>query len=73
MPSEFDGILAIEAFKELVEGLGTMRLREEDVINKMQPEAGLLESRMKVIFFTETHDQDGVKRDIYVPMTVPLT
>ena len=40
---------------------------------KMQREAGLLESRMKVIFFTETHDQDGVKRDIYVPMTVPLT
>ena len=32
---ELDGIAAVEAFKELGEGVGTMRLKEENVINKM--------------------------------------
>ena len=36
MPSELDRIAAIEAFKELNEGVGSMRPEEEDVIDKMQ-------------------------------------
>ena len=36
--------MAIEAFKELGEVVGTIRPEEEDVIGKMQPNAGLLKS-----------------------------
>ena len=44
-------IMAIEVFKELGEEVRTMRSEEEDVINKTQPEARLLEkscSRMSM-------------------------
>ena len=34
MSSEFDKIVAIEAFKELHTEVGTMRPREKDVIDK---------------------------------------
>ena len=38
VPGELDGIAAVEAFKELGEGVGTMGPQEENVINKSQPE-----------------------------------
>ena len=60
--SEFDGIAAVETFKELGERVGVVRPQKEDVIVKMLSEAGLLESRMK-----EVHEQVGVGRDhLYV-------
>ena len=49
VPGELDGIVAVEAFKELGEGVGTMRLKEENVIDKTQPEAGFLDSRVKEV------------------------
>ena len=33
-----DGIMAVEAFKELGEGVGSMGPKKENVIDKMQPE-----------------------------------
>ena len=48
MPNEFDGIAAVEAFKELAEGVGTMRAMEENVINKMQSEVVFLKSGKEV-------------------------
>ena len=38
VPGELDGIAAVEAVKELGEGVGTMGPQEENVINKTQPE-----------------------------------
>ena len=35
MPGELDGIATVEAFKELDEGVGTMRPKEENVIVKI--------------------------------------
>ena len=49
MPSEFDEIATIKAFKILGEGVGTIRSEEEDVIDKTQPEVWLLESGMKEV------------------------
>ena len=49
-----------------------MRPKEENVINKMQPEAGILESGMKEILFKETHEQVCIGRDHTWPMAVPL-
>ena len=60
MPGELDGIAATEAFKELGEGVGTVRPKEENVINKTQPEAGFLDSVVKKILFKETHEQVGI-------------
>ena len=51
VPGELDGIAAVEVFKELGEGVGTMGPMEENVIDKTQPEAGFLESGMKEILF----------------------
>ena len=62
MPGELDGIAAVEAFKELGEGVGTMRPKEENVIDKTQPEAGILDSGVKEILFKETHEQVGIGR-----------
>ena len=62
VPGELDGIAAVEAFKELGEGIGTMRPKEENVINKTQPEAGFLDNRVKEILFKETHEQVGIGR-----------
>ena len=59
MPSELDRIAAVE---ELGEGVVTMRPKKENVIDNMQPEAGFLESRVKEILFTETHEQVGIGR-----------
>jgi hypothetical protein len=58
--SEFDRIAAIEAFKELGEGVGTIRTEEKDVTDKLQPDAGLLRSRMNEVLFKEAHEQVGV-------------
>jgi hypothetical protein len=60
VPSELDGIAAVEAFKELGEGVGTRRPQEEIVTNK---KAGFLESGEKEILFKETHEQVCVGRD----------
>ena len=49
MPGELDGIAAVEAFKELGEGVGSMGPKKENVIDKTQPEAGFLDSRVKEI------------------------
>ena len=47
VPGELDGIAAVEAFKELDEGVGTMGPQEENVIDKTQPEAGFLDGGVK--------------------------
>jgi len=61
-PGELDGVAAVEAFKALAEGFGTMGPKEEIVIDKTQPEAGFLDSRVKEILFKETHEQVGIGR-----------
>ena len=73
MPGELDGIVTVEAFKELGEGVGTMRPKEENVIDKTQPEAGFLDRGVKEILFKEIHEQVGIGRGHRVPMAVPLT
>ena len=35
MPADLDGIVTVEEFKELGEGVGTMRPEEENVVDKM--------------------------------------
>ena len=60
MPGELDGIAAVEAFKELGEGVGTMRPEEENVVDKTQAEAGFLDSGVKEVLFKETHKQVGI-------------
>jgi hypothetical protein len=62
VPTELDEIAAIEAFKELGDGVGTIRSKEENVVNKMQPEAGFLKSGVKEILFKETHEQVCIGR-----------
>jgi hypothetical protein len=52
VPGESDGIVVVEAFKEPGEGVGTMRPKEENVIDKTQPEAGFVNSRVKEILFS---------------------
>jgi hypothetical protein len=47
----------IKAFKELGEGVGTMRPKEENIIDKTQPEAGFLENGVKEILLKETHEE----------------
>ena len=44
VPNEFDGIPAVEVFKELGEGVMNMMPKEENIFYKMQPEAGFLRS-----------------------------
>ena len=56
VPRELDGITAVDVFKELGEGVGTMGPKEENVY-KTQPEAGFLDSGVKEILFMETHEQ----------------
>ena len=56
VPREFVGIVAVEAFEELGEGIGTMRPKEENVMDKTQPEIWFLESGVKEILFKETHE-----------------
>ena len=73
MPQELDGIVAFEAFKELVEGVGAMRPEEEDVIDKMQPEVGLFENGIKEVLFKKAHEQFGVGRGHSCAHVVPLT
>jgi len=58
VPGELDGIAAVEAFKELGEGVGSMGPKKENVIDEMQPEAGFLDSGVKEILFKETHAYD---------------
>ena len=41
VPSELDGIMTIEAFKDLGEGVVAMGPEEEDVIDNPQSEVGL--------------------------------
>ena len=48
-------------FQELSEGVGTMKPKEEDIVDKTQPEVGLLESEMKEILL-EVHEEVGVER-----------
>ena len=62
VPGELNGIAAVQAFKELDEGVWTVRPKEENVINKTQPEAGFLDNRVKEILFKETHEQVGIGR-----------
>ena len=47
VPGELDRIATVETFKELGEGVGTMRPKEENVIDKTQLEVGFLESGVK--------------------------
>ena len=60
MPHEFGEIVTVEAFKELGEGVRTMRPKEENGINKTQPETEFLKSGVKEIMFKETHEQVGI-------------
>ena len=59
---EFNGIAAVEEFKELGEGVGTMRPKEENTIDKTQLEAMFLDSGVKEILFKDTHEQVGIGR-----------
>ena len=59
---EMDGIAAVEAFKELGVGVGTIRPKEENVVDKTKPAAGFLVSRVKEILFKETHEPVGIGR-----------
>ena len=61
VPGELDGIAAVEAFKELGEGVGTMGPKKENVIAKTQPAAGFLDSRVKEILIKETHEQVSIE------------
>ena len=61
-PNELAGIAAVEEFRELVDGVMNMK-PEEKHINKMQPQAGLLKSRMKESLFKKTHEKFGLGRD----------
>ena len=47
--SELDGIAAVETFRELSEGVGTMRPEEKEVIDETQLEVGLFESGVNEI------------------------
>ena len=60
VPGELNRIAAVETFKELSEGVGSMGPKKENVIDKMQPEAGFLDSGVKEILFKET--QVGIGR-----------
>ena len=62
VPGELDGIVAVEAFEELGEGVWTMGPKEENVVDKTKPAAGFLVSRVKEILFKETHEQAGIGR-----------
>ena len=62
VPGELERIAAVEAFKKLGEGVGTMGPKEENFIDKMQPGAGFLDSRVKEILFKETYEQVGPGR-----------
>ena len=55
MLSGLDRITAIELLKRTVKELGPLRPEVEDVINKTQPETGLLKNRMKKALFKESH------------------
>ena len=68
-----DEIAAAEAFKELGEGFGTMGPKEENVVDKTQPESGFLNSGVKEILFKETHEQVGIGRGHTGAHAVPLT
>ena len=57
MLGEYHGIGTIEPFKDLDEGVGTMKPQEEDVIDKMQAETGLLKSGVKEFLFKDAHEQ----------------
>ena len=62
MPSKFDGIVAVKAYMELGEGVGTKSHRR-NILQKIQPNARFLKSRKKEFLFKEIHEQDGVGRD----------
>jgi hypothetical protein len=62
VPSEVGRITAFEAFKALSERVWTMRPEEKDVIDKMQPEAELLKSRIEEVLFKESHEQVGIRK-----------
>ena len=59
MLDELDGIVS---FKELGMGVWTMGSKEENFIDKTQPEGGYLDSGVKEILFKETHEQVGIGR-----------
>ena len=56
----------------LGEGVGTMRPKEENVVDKTQPETEFSESRVKEILFKETHEHVSIGA-IRVSMAIPLT
>jgi hypothetical protein len=60
VPSELDGIAAVEAFKELGAVVGTMRPKEENIIDNVQLKAGFLDCRVKEILFKETHEHVSI-------------
>ena len=62
VPGELNGIATVEAFKELGKGFGTMGPKEENVVDKTQPEAGFLDSGVKEILLKETHERVGIGR-----------
>ena len=54
--------MAVDAFKDLGDGVGAMRPKEENVIDKTQPEAGFFESGDKEILFKETYEEASIGR-----------
>ena len=57
MSSELDRITAIEDIKELGEKVGAIGPEEENIINKLQPEARLTKFGIKEVLFKEAHVQ----------------
>ena len=51
--SELDWIMVIEVFKELV---GVMVPEEEGILNKPQPESGLIECQIKKVLFKKAYE-----------------
>ena len=45
-------------FKELGEKVGTIKPEKEDIVDKMQPEIGILKRGMKELLYMEVHDLD---------------
>ena len=58
--SELNGLMALEVFKELGEGVGSVGQKEEDIIDKPQPKTGLIKCRIKHVLLKEVHEQVSV-------------
>ena len=47
--------------------------KDENVVDNLQPEAGLIQFRVEEVLFKEIHEQIGLGQRQGVPMTVPFS